>query len=147
MDTANKIIPESWSDSVQPARAFFSNSILRSGKFLAASTLLGLSIAMNFFVLIRFWNKVQPWMVFLLTLFGLGGVLIPWLWAISCHKRVRASVPKEDPEEQSKKSPLDSALVAAATMTLDTLFVYFATILMLSGIIAYLLAGGPLLTH
>lgn len=136
-----------WTPAVEQGRTFFSHSIFRSPKFLGISAILLVTIIIDLFILMRNWGTIHTWLTFLLVMFGLGGVLIPWLWAYSCHKQVREFVRIENAQDQSINALLNIAVAAAATMTLDALFVCFTTIFILLSIIGYLLAGGPILTR
>src|SRR5580765_2301129 len=137
----------SWMRSAGEGRTFFSQSIFRSPKFLGISGFLVFTIVIDSFILLKNWGRIHPWLASLLIMFGLGGVVIPWLWAVSCHNQVHEFFPIGNAENLDRNDPLNSAIVAAATMTLDALFICFTTIFILLCIIGYLFAGGPILTH
>lgn len=87
-----------------------------------------ISVVIDSILLTNNWGRIETWMAFLLILFGLGGVLIPWGLAISSHNRVYKSCKIENRGDSMTNGALDASLAAAATMTLDSLFVCFTTI-------------------
>jgi hypothetical protein len=93
--------------------------------------LLLISIVIDSLLLVKNWGRMHSWQVFILIMFGAGGVLLPWAWAVSSHRRVYDSYKILNNPDSITQDTLDNALAAAATMTLDALFICFTTISML----------------
>ena len=124
---------------------FFSSPTLRSPAFLVLSSLVLLTVAADLFILAKYGKRMEFWLAVLFLVFGVGGVLVPWVMTIRCHKRVHRLL--TEGRQQGSQEDARQILDVTATMTLDALYFTFASISILVVTVGYLIAGGPMLTH
>jgi len=122
-------------------RRFFARSAFRSFTFSIVSGLPILTIALNLFIMVKYWNRLPPGLLFLLTLFGCGGVIAPWWRSLSWRGRLHELHLAGKLQEDKSENALDVALNAAASAILDGLFFTFITILILLLVVGYFVAG------
>lgn len=127
----------------QPGRRFFERSALRSVSFCIVSALLILTVVTQVFIMIKYWKRLPPGLPLLLALFGCGGVTASWWRSLSWHGRLHELHLVGKLNENQSEHTLDSALNAAASAMLDCQFFTFASIFILSVVVAYFLGRIP----